>query len=49
MGRPKEPIDLVMLKGNKHLTKEEIEQRKNSEVIVDTDYVFAPPIISYFI
>lgn len=45
MGRPKEPIDLVMLKGNKHLTKDEIEERKNSEVKVDTDNVFAPPTL----
>lgn len=42
MPRSKEPIDLVMLKGNKHLTKNEIEERKNSEVNADTDNIFAP-------
>ena len=45
MGRPKEPIELVMLKGNKHLTREEIEQRKNSEVKADADNIIAPPIL----
>lgn len=42
MGRPKQPIDLVLLKGNKHLTKEEIEERKNTEVKADADNIFAP-------
>lgn len=42
MGRPKQPIDLVVLKGNKHLTKEEIEDRRNSEVKADADNIFAP-------
>lgn len=42
MGRPKQPIDLVLLKGNKHLTKSEIEERKNSEVKAGADNIFAP-------
>lgn len=42
MGRPKQPVDLVILKGNKHLTKSEIEERKNSEVKADADNIFAP-------
>lgn len=35
MARPREPINLVIAKGKKHLTKEEIEKRKNSEIKVD--------------
>lgn len=42
MGRPKQPVDLVILKGNKHLTKSEIEERKNDEVKADADNIFAP-------
>lgn len=34
-GKQREPIDLILAKGKKHLTKEEIEQRKNSEINVD--------------
>ena len=34
-GKQREPIDLIIAKGKKHLTKSEIEQRKNSEVNVD--------------
>lgn len=43
MSRPKEPVDLVILKGNKHLTKAEIEERKSKEVKADADNIFAPP------
>lgn len=43
MGRLKEPVDLVILKGNKHLTKAEIEARKSKEVKADNDNIFAPP------
>lgn len=42
MGRSREPIDLITAKGLKHLTKEEIEQRKNSEVIAPSDDIKAP-------
>lgn len=41
-GRPKQPIDLVVLNGKKHLTKDEIEERRNSEVKADIDNVEAP-------
>ena len=34
MARPRQPIDLVVAKGKKHLTKAEIEERKNSEIKV---------------
>lgn len=33
-GRPREPVDLLIAKGKKHLTKEEIEERKAQEVDV---------------
>lgn len=33
-GRPKEPIDLLVAKGKKHLTKKEIEERKEQEINV---------------
>lgn len=35
IGKQREPIDLILAKGKKHLTKEEIENRKNSEVNTD--------------
>jgi P27 family predicted phage terminase small subunit len=42
MGRNKQPVALVVAKGKKHLTKEEIKQRLESEVQpVNTDVV--PP------
>ena len=34
-GRKKEPIDLVIAKGKKHLTKEEITTRRSQELKVD--------------
>lgn len=33
-GRPREPIDLIAAKGLKHLTKQEYQERKDSEVKV---------------
>lgn len=35
MGRRKEPVDLVVAKGKKHLSKKEIQERKDTEVKVD--------------
>ena len=32
MGRSAKPVELLMLEGKKHLTKEEIEERRNSEI-----------------
>lgn len=46
MARPREPIDLIAAKGRKHLTKEEYEERKNSEVIAPSDDVKAPSFLS---
>jgi hypothetical protein len=32
MAGQRQPIELVLAKGNKHLTKSEIESRRNSEI-----------------
>lgn len=40
-GRPKEPVDLLVAKGKKHLSKDEYEQRKNEEV--DVPFVDVKP------
>lgn len=42
VARPRQPIDLIIAKGKKHLTKEEIEQRKAQEVKAPADKVKAP-------
>lgn len=42
MARPREPIDLLVAKGKKNLTKKEIEERKAQELKVDNDKVEAP-------
>ena len=36
-GKQREPIELIIAKGKKHLTKEEIAKRKSTEVNTD-DY-----------
>lgn len=35
MARPRQPIDLVVAKGKKHLGKAEVEERRNQELKVD--------------
>lgn len=42
MARPRQPVDLIAYKGKKHLTKEEIEQRKATEVKAKSDKIKAP-------
>ncbi|MBV4426556.1 phage terminase small subunit P27 family [Clostridium tyrobutyricum] len=42
MARPRQPIDLIAAKGKKHLTKAEIEERKNAEVKAPDDNIRAP-------
>lgn len=42
VARPRQPTDLLLLKGKKHLTKEEIAKRKASEVKAPADKVKAP-------
>lgn len=42
MAGPRQPINLVIAKGNKHLTKAEIEDRRAAEVQPRTDEIVAP-------
>lgn len=46
MARPRQPIDLIVAKGNKHLTRAEIEERKSSEVKPITDDISPPSYLS---
>lgn len=41
-GRPKEPINLIIAKGNKHLTKQEIKERKDAEIQVNYTKIKIP-------
>lgn len=42
MARPRQPIDLLLYKGKKNLTKEEIEERQAQEVKAPSDKVKPP-------
>ncbi len=42
MARPRQPIDLLVAKGKKNLTKKEIAERKAQEIKVDSDRVEPP-------
>lgn len=42
MARPRQPTDLILLKGNKHLTKSEIKDRKNGEINAPADNIEPP-------
>lgn len=46
MARPREPIDLIAAKGRKHLTNEEYEERRQSEVTAPSDNVKPPLFLS---
>lgn len=46
MAGQRQPIELVLAKGSKHLTKKEIEERKSSEVKPITDDISPPPYLS---
>lgn len=46
MGRPKEPVDLLVAKGNKHLTKEEYYRRKEEEIDVPYKDVSPPEYLT---
>lgn len=46
MPNNKQPIDLIMIKGRKHLTKKEIEERRTSEVAPMTDEIEAPSFLT---
>lgn len=45
MGRNAQPIELLVAKGKKHLTKAEIEERKNSEIKVGTSKLTCPSYV----
>lgn len=42
MGNPREPIELILAKGKKNLTKAEIKERRDSEVKPIADNIVAP-------
>lgn len=46
MGRNKEPVKLLQLKGKTHLTKAEIEKREKSEVQIIAEDVFPPAFLN---
>ena len=46
MARPRQPIDLVVAKGKKNLTKAEIQERKESEIAPLTDNIVAPSYLT---
>lgn len=46
MARPRQPVDLIVHKGRKHLTKEEIEERRAQEVKAPSDNVEAPEYLT---
>lgn len=41
-GRNKEPVDVLIAKGRKHLTKAEIEQRREQEALVSVPFTDIP-------
>jgi P27 family predicted phage terminase small subunit len=46
VGRAKQPIDFLVAKGNKNLTKKEIKERKESEVKAPSDKIKPPAYLS---
>lgn len=46
MARRKEPIDLLLAKGKKHVTKEEIKERRESEIKAPTENIIAPEYLT---
>lgn len=46
MAGQRQPTDLVVMKGKKHLTKAEIEERKNAEVTAPNDKVRPPAYLT---
>lgn len=46
MAGPRQPVNLVIARGNAHMTKEEIAERQGSEVQPVTDGIVAPSFLS---
>lgn len=45
-GRPREPVDLLIAKGKKHLTKAEIEERREEEIEVPYKQIRPPKYLN---
>lgn len=45
LGRNAQPVDLLVAKGKKHLTKAEIEERKNNEIKVGVSKLTCPSFV----
>lgn len=46
MGRQKQPVEILMLNGRKHLTKAEIQERKETEIHAACDAVTPPTYLT---
>lgn len=46
MARPRQPVELVIAKGKKHLSKEEIKKRRESEIQPIADEIVAPSYLT---
>ena len=46
MGRYKEPIDLIVAKGKKHISKAEVQERKQKELDVPFKEIIVPSYLS---
>lgn len=46
MAGPRQPTALLELKGKKHFTKAELEERKNAEVKAETDNIVPPDYLT---
>lgn len=46
MARPRQPVDLVLINGKKHLTKEEVKNRRTGEVDAPSDHVTPPKYLT---
>ena len=46
MARPKQPVDLLLVKGKKNLTKNEVKTRKEQEVKAKSDNINPPEYLS---
>jgi len=46
MAGPRQPIDLIVHNGKKHLTKAEIEERKSKEIQAKSDSIEPPSFLS---
>lgn len=48
MAGQRQPIELLVASGKKHLTKKEIEQRKLTQIKADSDNIVAPSYLNKF-